>query len=372
MKKIINSIYFVTLIVFFIYSWGFVDANIPIKIFPFLNKFIWSERALATFIYIALVFLLFICFGYQLWLVSLKRVDFRYIRKLIIASSLVLFFSYPGFTYDIYNYIATAKVAFIYHENPYIVMPIEISNEPMLNFMHASNKVALYGFSWVALTVIPLFLGLGNIFILVFAFKGLVIFFYGLLLWLLWKLSGKNLWTLTFFALNPLVMIETLISGHNDVVMLTMALMAYYFFKKNRLLVAWLFLFCSIFVKFATLALVPIFLYLTISHIKGRTLYWSSIWKWSAISLYIVFLLAPFREEIYSWYLIWPLTFVALAYQSKLLVWLTLGFSFGLPLRFAPFIYYRDWGGYTPYIKKLTTFIFPVLTSLYYVIKKKV
>jgi hypothetical protein len=57
-----------------------------------------------------------------------------------------------------------------------------------------------------------------------FTFKIFVIAWYFLLCYLIWTASGKKAWPLAFFALNPLVTLSSLVDGHNDVVMMTLAL----------------------------------------------------------------------------------------------------------------------------------------------------
>jgi hypothetical protein len=85
--------------------------------------------------------------------------------------------------------------------------------------------------------------------------------------------------------------------------------------------------------------------------------------------MFIVFLLSPLREEIYSWYFIWVISFAALLPKNKLLFWLVIGFSFGLLLRHTPWLYFRNWGGPTPKIKTLTTFIPPNVALFFYFLK---
>ncbi len=372
MKRILFVIYSLLLILITIYTWGFVNVNFPFKTFTSLSQLIYAHRAAATALYAGFIAVMFVFYGYFILLVKRKQVGLRFVLTIIAVTGIVLFFSFPAFAYDIFNYIATAKVAFLYRENPYVVMPIEIPNEPMLAFMQAANKVALYGFVWILLTFVPWLVGMGNLIFTVFTFKAYMLLFYGICLYLIWRLSEKNLLALTFFALNPLVILETMISAHNDVVMMALALAAFYFFKNNKFILSVSFLFLSIFIKFATVALIPIFIYVIYERSKQRKINWNKIWLWSAIAMYIPFFLSPLREEIYSWYLIWPLTFVSLVLEEKLLAWITVGLSFGLPFRFAPFLYTGEWSGVTPFIKKIVTFIPPAITTAYYEIRKKI
>ncbi len=362
--------YAVLLVGVTVFSWGFVDANMALPKPDFLYNLVLHNRAEATALFVGLQTSLFLWYVILLRLVHQKRIIMKHIIWFTGISMVILFFSFPGFSYDLFNYIATAKVTFFYRENPWLVMPIEIPNEPMLAYLHASNKVALYGPSWILLTGIPHVIGSNNLLLTIFSFKALVAGFYVGLLYLLWKVS-KSIFAVAFFGLNPLVSLETLVSGHNDVVMMFLALWALLLLSKNRMFWSLVIFMASIFIKGATIVLIPIYLWVAVRGLRGEKIMWDTVWFWAAISMYIIFLLSPLREEIYVWYLIWPLTFVALMPKWSILHMIALGFSFGLPLRLAPFLYLRNWGGITPLIKKLVTFLPAVLAILMYEVYKK-
>lgn len=347
-----------------IFSYGFVDTNFPWIPSKFLFNLVHYQRPLTTMIHIIVVGVLFGIYGYVLRQVKIKKINAHQIWWMIFIGVAVLLFSYPAFSYDIFNYIATAKVTYFYKENPYLVMPIEFIGEPMLNFMHAANKIALYPPPWIILTAVPHFLGFGNILLTVFTFKAFVAIFYLACAWLIWRISGKNLYSFTFFTLNPLVVIETLVSGHNDVVMMSLALLAFYLLFQKKKILAFLSLLVSVGIKYATIVLLPLFAFS--SRFKREKLITLSCWL-----MLVVFLLSPLREEIYSWYFIWIIALSALVPKNKLLWWLVMGFSFGLLLRYTPWLYFRTYGGLTPTIKTLTTFIPPVLAIAFYFLKNK-
>lgn len=354
------------------FSWGFVDANLPFATLPWLYRLVYHERGLATLIYSFIILALFGFYLTILRLVKKQKLTARQLWLWLAVTVIILLFSYPAFSNDVFNYIATAKVTFFYQENPYLVMPIEIPNEPMLKYLHAANKVALYGPAWIILTGVPHLLGRGNILASIFTFKIFVALFYAATAYLIWRISQFNLWSLAFFAFNPLVVVETLVSGHNDVVMMFWALFAFFWVRRKRFFLALIFLLISVLIKLATLFLLPVFTYLIYLNFKRLKVNWPRIWRWSALAMYLIFLLSPLREEIYAWYLIWPLTFVALIGRASFLSYVSLGFSLGLMFRFAPFIYTRNWGGITPLVKKLVTIITPLFTGILYAFRKKV
>lgn len=358
--------YILMLLLFITFSWGFVDANMPLPKISTLQPIIFFKTLYPTIWYIASVVFLFSFYVWVLYNLRRKALTSKDIWYLIFATAAILFWSFPSLSNDIFNYIATAKVAFVWNENPYLVMPIEIPNEPMLVFLHAANKVALYGPAWIVLTVIPHFLGMGNLLVTLFTFKLFIIVWYVILCYLIWIASGRKPWGLAFFALNPLVTLSTLVDGHNDVVMMALALGSFLMLKRRRFFVSLLLLLASILIKGATLFLVPMFFWNAYAIWKHKTLLWQHVWYWASIFMYLIFLLSPIREEIYAWYFIWPLTFLALVDKPTLLHAISYGFSLGLMLRIVPFYYTRSWSGVTPFVKKIVTFVPPVLSSLFY------
>lgn len=353
-----NALYAVSLILFSILSWGFVDSNAMLPRIGSLHSIIFFKTLYPTVWYTATIV---VFFSWYIWILHRITSGFlisKHVWHLIIGTMVILIWSYPALSNDIFNYIATAKVTFLYRENPYIIMPIDIPNDPSFAFLHAANKVALYGPVWIALTGIPHFLGFGNLLLTLFTFKIFIILWYLTLSYLIWIVSEKKPWPLAFFALNPLVTLSTLVDGHNDVVMMTLALASFMFLKRRRWAIGIILLTASIFIKGATVFLVPVFFMKKAS--------WQRVWYWASIVMYMIFFLSPIREEIYAWYFIWPLTFLALLEKSTILHALSYGFSLGLCLRIVPFFYTRSWSAVTPLVKKIVTFIPPVITTLIY------
>lgn len=354
----INFVYYFILIIFAILSWGFVDANAPLPGIRSLNQIIYSKTLYPTVWYTVSIVVLFAWYVWTLHRIKRGFLTSKHVWYLIIGTTVILVWAYPALSNDIFNYIATAKVTFLYRENPYIIMPIDIPNDPSFAFLHAANKVALYGPVWIVLTAIPHVLGMGNLLASIFTFKIFVISWYVLLCYLIWNASGKKTFALAFFALNPLVTLSTLVDGHNDVVMMALALGSFLMLQRRQYVAGVLLLISSIFIKGASAFLVPIFFMRAIP--KQR------VWYWASVAMYAIFFLSPLREETYAWYFIWPLTFLALIDKPTILHAASYGFSFGLMMRIVPFFYTRSWSGMTPLIKKIVTFVPPVITTLFY------
>lgn len=363
-------IYGIILSAYTILTWAFVDPRSNLPGILWLQPLVYFKRIYPTIWYTGTVAILFVWYLWILAKVKRDSVTSKTIWWVILCSVVLLILSFPVTSNDIFNYIATAKVAFFYKENPYLVMPIEIPNEPMLTFLNASNKVSLYGPFWIALTALPYAIGAGNLLFTIFAFKLFIVGWYLMLCYLIWKLSGKTTWNLAFFALNPLVVLTTLVDAHNDVVMMALALLAFLAVKHKRYLMSALFMFASILIKGATVFLVPVLFWYIYRKKQGKPLNSERIWQAASIAMYIIFFLSPVREELYAWYFIWPLTFLSLLKKESILTAASFGWSFGLMLRVVPFLYTRSWSGITPMVKKIVTIVPPIVCLLLYAKKR--
>lgn len=369
MKKTIFILYFAFLVLLTIFSYAFIDPNLS-YLKNIYSDFAFSNRSLTTFFYASSIIIYFIFYGVFIYFGIKKKVNVKDIVVLLGATSFILIFSYPAMlSYDIFNYIATSKVLFFYHENPYIVMPIEFAGDPLLAFMHAPNKLALYGPIWILLTGIPYMLGFGNFILTLLSFKFFVIIFYFLTAFLIWKIS-KNIVPVILFTLNPLIIIETLISGHNDIVMMFLVLFSFFLLKKKKIILGILFFILSILIKYATIFLIPVFLYFFWRMVNKKEINLEKIYYHSSLLMLIAFLLSPIREEIYPWYASWFLVFAFLIPQKKILLYVSMAISFGLMFRYVPFMLFGTYAGLTPIIKLIVTFAPALFVSIYFMYKK--
>lgn len=369
MKKFLIVSYFIFLSLFSIFSYAFVDPNL-LYLKDIYSGFAFSNRFLTAIFYMLFIFIFFIFYGIFVWLAVKKKLKFKDMLILLGSTIGILLFSYPAMlSYDIFNYIATSKVLFFYRENPYVIMPIEFIGDPLLSFTHAANKIALYAPLWVFLTGAPYVLGFGNFIVTLLNFKILLSAFYLATVFLIWKIS-KNIVSVFLFSFNPLIITETLISGHNDIVMMFLALFSLLLLIKKKIFLAVLLVILSILVKYATILLIPVFLYFLWRTIKKKDIGWKTIFYSSSLLMYVGFLLSPIREEIYPWYALWFLPFAFLVADKKLLLYISIAFSFGLLLRYIPFMFFGTHAGLTPIIKTSVTFI-PVFLVLFYFIARK-
>lgn len=363
--KLVVIGYVCTLSILLLFSYCFVDLNLQLSsnstylfLQPFFRSFLYEFRAIAGIVYIGIISVLFILYVALLRLIRENSLSFGQWKRLFIIVITLLFFSFPAFSYDVFNYIATARVAFYWQENPWIVMPIDIPNEPALAYTRAANKVALYGPTWILLTWFPHISGLQQVWVTIFTFKFVILLFYILFLYMLYK-KTKSLFQITVFAFNPLVLVEVILGGHNDITMMVLATSSLLLIQQKRFMkkfISILLFLLSVGVKGATIVLFPLFFF---DYKK------TSIFFYGFIAMFLVFLLTPFREEMYPWYAVWFFSMlVFLPFNSySFLYKLVIVISFGLLLRHAPYIFMGYYEGLGPLLRFLVM-ILPVLIFL--------
>ena len=99
-----------------------------------------------------------------------------------------------------------------------------------------------------------------------------------------------------------------------------------------------LFLFLSVLIKYATISLIPIFVFILMRTFNNKQIDWQKIWKYSSILILVVLLLSPIREELYPWYFIWIFPFVLLM-KNRFFTVLAVSITFGLSFYYVPYMY---------------------------------
>lgn len=345
-------------VVLLIISYGFIDPHLSFSTLPayvyvqsVLVSLVYHHTIVAAGMYAGILVSMYLSYG-RLTLekyASKKNDHFGWLISIIV----ILLLSYPALSYDIFNYIATAKVTFQYLENPYVIMPIEISNEPMLSYTRAANKLALYGPTWIALTSLPHLVSMGNPLVSIISFKLLVTLFYFALVYMIYR-KTKRWDQAMWFAFNPLVLIEVIVNGHNDIVMMVLAMGGLLLWQREARIykiigiVLWV---SSIFVKGATIMLLPLFF------LPPKD--WERIVRIGFWCMFGIFLLSPLREEMYPWYAVWWLSFAAFIPIKKqsFIHGFSYWFSFGLMLGYVPWIATREYAGITPVVRIVCTLL---------------
>jgi hypothetical protein len=198
--------------------------------------------------------------------------------------------------------------------------------------------------------------------------------------YLIYKISQRlfpenALLNLAFFALNPLVLIETLVSAHNDIPMIFFFLLSIYLFLEKKKILSFVVNIFSIGIKFSTGVVFPLFLVLEFFDRTKRKINWEKFFIWSFLLSLLTVILATVRTTFQPWYLIFPLslaTFIPRKYY--IFIPAIVATIFGL-LIYVPYVYMTDYAKQYPlfvnYIE-IAGLLAVVLSTVVYYLKLKV
>jgi hypothetical protein len=360
--KLIYWGYFLVIIGLFLYSFTQVDLSLTLSqlsVWQDIQKFFqhigYFQRPLSTFFYVVIVSLLFLFYFFIIRLAKIGGIrDVRGIWILTIATATIMTFSYNAFSYDLFNYIFDTKIVTFYNQNPYLYKALDFPGDQMLSFMHSTHRPYPYGPNWLILTVPLSFIGFQFFLPTFFLFKSLMslsfigtAFFIGKILK---KISPQNeLFGVVFFALNPLIIIEGLVSAHNDIVMVFFAIFGLYLLLKKNYVFSFLLLFLSIGIKFATIFLLPVFIYIAVKQFRNQSIDFKKVFAAIFVLMAIAVLVTSFSSgvnknpELQPWYFLMIIPFAAFMAQKKLVFLLTIFASIAMLASYIPFLLMGEW-----------------------------
>ena len=376
------------------FSYGLAAPNLWLsqnQIYVKFQQFMWlhlfNNRPLLAIIYGLLIGLLFLSYiliikNIKNWSLSLKD-KFLLLIPLIIP----LIFSYNALSFDVFNYIFNSRMIVRYSANPHLQTATNFSFDLWTRFMHNTHTPAPYGYGWTLLSLIPYLFGLGKFSLTWLSFRLWSTLSVLILIWVIDRLYQliyhqplkTSAWCLLF--LNPLFLIEIVSNSHNDLWMIIPAMLSFMIilhpkiknFKLKILLSACLIIF-SISTKYASLALVPIWLILLIKPLKNN--FFKIIRKkFTLIASMLMFLplLIPRSQQFLPWYLIWSLAWLPLI-DSKKWSRVLLIFSLTSMLRYLPWLLTGEYSSLALTQQKIITWsalIFIFIDQLVVKIKSK-
>lgn len=363
LSKALIALYAVAAVALFLYSYTQVDLSLTLsranvwqaiqKAFQYVGYY---QRPISAAIYVALLVMWFSLYAVTLRMVAAGKIGAKAIWTIVFVVAAVAF-SYPAFSYDLFNYMFDAKTILVYHKSPYSVIPYQFTGiDPYLSFLHWTHVSSVYPPFWLAISLVPYLFGLGYFLTIMWSFKLLMAGAYLLTAWAIGRglsteKGAKPLLAVAVYALNPLVVYESLVSGHNDTVMMAFAAVAFMLYRTRKPYATWLSLAMSVGIKLMTIALLPV-------HIMR----WNRRLALLAMAAILTIFLYATHREIMPWYMLWLMPFVALLAEYRAITILAAGFSFGLLMRYAPFLYLGNWDPPVPQLKFWFTLI-PVVVS---------
>jgi hypothetical protein len=296
--------------------------------------------------------------------------------SLIVVAALPLVFAYNALSHDLFNYLFNAKMVVVYGADPHSQVALDFATDDWTRFMHNTHTPAPYGYGWTALSLLPYLLGQGLFSLTWLLFKlfslvSLVLTFVAVSFWSK-AVYGKELTPVQVVLLfaNPLVLIEVLANGHNDLWMLApaifgLALICKFVKEQGKNLVAagggFLLLGFSVLVKLATAMILPLGLLLLALPIAIKRFVSKRSWgkllpqpligmfaeRWFNLALVYVPTIASLllflplltarSQQFHPWYLLWPLVWLPFI-QSRVWKVLLIVFSVSSMLRYLPWL----------------------------------
>lgn len=344
------------------YSYGFLDFNLTLTQHPIFLRFVsglqqlvYFDRPLSSTIYIILILTMCTAFtgilGY--WRTG-KLMHFPWRFALVIIGILTI--SYPMLSYDVFNYMFHGKILWFYHQNPHLHAPLEYSGDLWLRFMRWVHTPSAYGPVFTAIESPSYLLGLGKFVPVLFLMKLSMSAFFIWSIYLIGKITQKLGFTppkvvlaQLLIGLNPFLLLDVVVNGHNDAVMISLFLYAFLLNLQKHHLKSVIAFLLSVGVKFITVLALPMYFIL---NAKYKAIFASAV-------LLIPVLLSPWRFQ--PWYLVWALIPAALIDHKLARIWIVIQSLFGI-IYYYPYIATGFWANSLPFVSLII--YLPILLTL--------
>lgn len=381
--KLLILSYIAVIIALFLYTFTQVDLSLTFSqssIFQVVEKFMQNigffQRPLSATIFGIIATFLFIYYFLFLYLSKKGIIKSSHLKIIIPLVVGILGLSYNAFSYDLFNYIFDAKIVTFYQQNPYFHAPIDFAGDPMLNFMRWTHRFYPYGPSWLVLTLPLSFISFNIFFVNFFLFKGLVVLTFLGSAFLIYKISEiifpkEKIFNTLFFALNPLVMFEGLISVHNDFPLIFFALLAFYLYLKKRKFGSLLSLIFSIGIKYASVILLPIFIGIFVFERLKKNVNYEYIFLISTVISLLAIIFASYRTTFQPWYLMFPFSLAAFVSRKYYVFIPVVISSIVCSIIYVAYVLLTDYSiGYPELVSKIELYglvVIIVVTCLYFI-----
>ena len=363
-------LYGLLLFILGIYSYWLIDPNIT-----FIQNKYWVlfrdwavylgyyRRDISWIVYLILLILLFVF--HFVFLKKFKRYSVLRIAGLI---ALLGFISYPFLSHDLFNYLFDARILTHYGLNPYTHKALDFHNDLWTRFMHWTHRTYPYGPTFLPLTLIPSLLGWGKFSITFILYKCMNGALYFIAVYFLNKKYKREA---MLFATHPIIIIEGIVNGHNDMIAVSIGLIGIYLLERKYHIWSRIFFLFSAGIKYITLPVVFIGMSVIIpNHTIKNFIKKYEITMLFIMQIFLVLYLC-FVMEIQPWYFI--SLFIFIQYFPQVLEKLNIIFL-GLLLSYYPFIRFGDWTAQKVELKREIILVAIVLEGIYllfYFLKRK-
>jgi len=182
---------------------------------------------------------------------------------------------------DLFAYVVYGRIFALFGGNPYSPVLELDPGDPYLQLWKVNDAASWYGPLWTLMSGGLAWLGDERIGLTVLLFRGTAVAACLATAALIWgclrrAAPHRAAQGLVFFLWNPLVVLETGLSGHNDAVMLAFLLLGIWLHLHGRRALAVAALSLSVLVKFVTVLILPLYLLVVLRHLptwRGRLRY---------------------------------------------------------------------------------------------------
>jgi hypothetical protein len=222
---------------------------------------------------------------------------------------------------DIYDYIARGRITGVHSGNPYVQTPAQYPSDPFMEYASWKDKTAAYGPVWEVLSGFISRLAGDRLWPNMIIHKGVALVSYLacvlVIAAILQRVAPKRALAGTLlFAWNPLILLEGVANGHNDLLMMSLILGALWALSKTEsmadesssadrirrlsygalgVVLLWL----AVLIKFVPILLLPLFLFYLL--VKERT------WRDRImVGLFLLALIGLITFQYYRVFWQWP------------------------------------------------------------------
>ena len=175
---------------------------------------------------------------------------------------------YPITALDVVLYVVRSRLSALYDASPMLLLPADFPQDPYIGYAGEYGRTpSPYGPLWELVARIPVQMGITDIAAGIVAMKVISLLSYvGMAVLLGWsarqepsRYGVSPVTALTFFALNPLVLLEAMGNGHNDLLMLALMTLGLVFWQRDRWVLVTLALTLAALIKVTGLIILPLF-----------------------------------------------------------------------------------------------------------------
>jgi len=265
--------------------WPELKGLLDSKFFKITNYFIFLTVFLAVFYFswsrpnylkyqlenfspnhIYFIFFCFYTLSVSYTLLSFAQIlKINHFWKVYWSLILLLFFTPPLLSMDVGAYILSAKNLISADTKVYLdalrgtaTWTTEMNNVWWLNYP------TVYGPVFLVIALISLASSSFGLLAMIFSYKLIVIVAFFLILYIFWisaRDSGLSKNNFYLLALNPALLINWVVEGHNDVFLALGILACVYYLNQKKIYSAWLTAILTIFIKYTSLIFSPILIF---------------------------------------------------------------------------------------------------------------